>query len=101
MDVSSGDSGIVLIDQNAHFSYPFTSAFSSGESVSLEAVPANGYRFDSWGGDLSGNTNPEKIVITCDKKITANFSRTQIVHTLTIHSSGSGSTTPEAGSYGY
>jgi uncharacterized repeat protein (TIGR02543 family) len=77
-----------------------TSTFKNGVSVRLEAVPASGYRFDNWSGDLSGsNTNPTTIVMSCSKNITANFS--QIMHTLTMQVSNSGSTTPEAGTYSY
>ena len=99
MDVSPSDSGTVEIDQTAPFSYPMTSTFRNGASVSLEAVPTSGYRFNNWGGDLSGSTNPTTIVMSCNKKVTANFS--QVMHTLTMQVSSSGSTTPEAGTHSY
>lgn len=43
-------------------------------SIGLEAVPAAGYRFESWSGDLSGTTSPAIVMIDCDKAITASFS---------------------------
>ena len=72
VDVSSG--GTVKVNQNASSSYPANYTFESGTRVLLVAVPAFGYRFNNWGGDLSGTTNPTLILIDCDKSITANFS---------------------------
>ena len=73
MDVSSSG-GIVKIAQTTPSSYPFTYNFRSGLSVTIEAVPAFGYVFDSWNGDLSGTDNPTTLVIDCNKNITASFS---------------------------
>ena len=75
MDVSPSGGGTVQIDENALTSYPVTLTFSSGSYVQLEAVPADGFEFDSWTGDLSGTVNPTTIVIDCNKKITAHFSQ--------------------------
>ena len=74
MDVSPG-SGIVTVNQTAPSSYPFTYTFKNGTKVSLEVVPAPGYLFNNWSGDLSGSTNPTTILIDCNKSITANFSQ--------------------------
>ena len=98
MDVSS-EGGIVKVDQTALSSYPATSNFVSGTSVHLEAVPAPGYHFDGWSGDVSGTSNPTAITIDCNKMITANFS--PATHTLTVQSNGGGFTTPTAGSHSY
>lgn len=62
------------MDQVALSSYPSAFTFNEGEYVSLEAVPASGYRFDNWSGAGQGTTNPTTIVIDCNKSITANFS---------------------------
>ena len=75
MDVSPSGGGTVQIDENALTSYPVTFTFSSGSSVQLEAVPAAGFEFSSWTGDLSGTVNPTTTVIDCNKKITARFSQ--------------------------
>ena len=98
MDVSPSG-GIVRVNGTAPSSYAFTSTFDEGTSVSLEAVPTSGYLFDNWTGNLSGSINPTTILIDCNKSITANFS--QIVHTLTVQVSGSGSTTPTVGTHDY
>ena len=98
MDVNP-EGGIVKVDQTELSSYPVTSAFISGTSIQLEAVPALGYHFDGWGGDLSGTSNPSTITIDCNKMVTANFSPE--TYTLTVQSNGGGFTTPTAGSHNY
>ena len=99
MDVSPSVGGIIEVNGVTLSSYPATSTFTSRSSVRLEAVPAPGYNFNNWTEDLSGTTNPTTIVIDCNKKITANFSR--IMHTLTMRVDGSGSTTPAVGNHSY
>ncbi len=42
-------------------------------AVVIEAIPDNGYSFDSWQGDLTGNTNPENFSMESDMSITALF----------------------------
>jgi len=100
VDVSPSGGGNIEVDETAPSSYPATSTFTSGASVRLEAVPASGYRFDSWSGDLSGTTNPTVITIDCNKKVTAKFSQI-IMHTLTMQVKGSGSTSPAVGVQSY
>jgi uncharacterized repeat protein (TIGR02543 family) len=99
VDVSPGTDGVVSVDETAPVSYPATIDIPSGETVNLEAVPAPGFRFDRWDGDLTGNANPASIMMTCNKTVTVVFRR--VVHTLTIQVDGQGSTTPEAGKRGY
>ena len=99
MDVSPSGGGIVKVNQNDPSSYPADFSLTSGESVSLEAVPAAGYRFENWSGDVAGTSHITNITIDCNKKVTANFSR--IMHSLTMQVNGSGSTTPEVGSHSY
>ena len=99
MYVSPDGSGMVEVDRQAPFANPYTSDFSTGTEVPLEAIPAPGYRFDSWSGDLSGSTNPVMVTISCNKIITARFSR--ITHTLTMKADGGGSTIPIPGEHDY
>jgi uncharacterized repeat protein (TIGR02543 family) len=82
-----------------YYSYDYT--FTNGESVQVEAVPASGYEFSNWSGSLDGEDNPATIEMTCAKSITANFSKSKVVHTLTMQVNGNGSITPPAGSHGY
>ena len=54
-------------------SFPFTETYSEGAIVALEAVPSFGYAFKGWERDITGNDNPEFIIIDCNKNITASF----------------------------
>ena len=47
--------------------------YPSGIEVELTAVPASGYAFDYWSGDLSGTLNPTTITVDSDKTVTAHF----------------------------
>jgi len=50
--------------------------------VTLTATPADGYVFDHWSGDFSGDTNPVTITMDSDKPVTAHF--TPVTYTLTV-----------------
>ena len=47
--------------------------YDEGASVVLTAIPASGYRFDHWSGDVSGTTTSITITINADKSVTAVF----------------------------
>ncbi len=53
---------------------PDKGSYSHGETVTLQAMPNNGYSFTSWSGDLSGSTNPATITMNSNKSVNANFS---------------------------
>ena len=63
----------------------------SGTSITLTAVPAAGWQFAGWSGDLTGTTNPATITLDRNKSVTATF--TQIFFTLTTTTVGSGTVT--------
>lgn len=52
---------------------PASGTYAQGTVVNIQATPAANYVFDSWSGDLSGNTNPTTITMDSNKNITANF----------------------------
>jgi Divergent InlB B-repeat domain/PQQ-like domain/Secretion system C-terminal sorting domain len=47
--------------------------YNAGSLVTVTAMPAPGYKFDSWIGDLTGSLNPSIITMNGSKTITANF----------------------------
>ena len=49
--------------------------YTAGEEVSLSATADSGWEFSEWQGDLSGNQNPETIIMNSDKQISSIFSR--------------------------
>ena len=52
---------------------PFQEAFNSGQIISLESVPGLHCKFSGWSGDLTGNANPDTIIMNVDKSITIYF----------------------------
>ena len=66
VNVAPGGSGSVI-------KFPNKATYNNGESVQLTAVPAAGYAFSNWSGDLSGSANPATITMDGDKTVTANF----------------------------
>jgi len=44
-----------------------------GVELTLTASPSTGWKFDHWGGDLSGSDNPAKLTMDDDKTVTAVF----------------------------
>ncbi len=75
--------------------------YSHGTVVSLQANPAAGYVFDSWGGALTGSSNPASLTMNGDRSVTANY--TELLYTLTTSVAGNGSITisPNQSTYGW
>jgi hypothetical protein len=67
---------------------PDKPSYNPGEPVTLTAVPAGGYEFSGWSGDLTGNVNPAVINVTRNQAITANFS--QALYSLQVTTEGQG-----------
>ena len=62
---------------------PNQALYDSNSTVQLTAVPATGYHFTNWSGDLTGTTNPATVTMSASKTITANFAINN--YTLTIN----------------
>lgn len=54
-------------------SAPSGPTYQAGTIVQLTAVPAAGWQFSNWSGDLTGNANPATIVMNSPKSVTAIF----------------------------
>ena len=53
---------------------PEQASYLDGTSVTVTAVPADGWAFVGWSGNLSGEINPATLLITgSNKSLTANF----------------------------
>ncbi len=52
---------------------PAGGKYKSGALVTLNALPANGYTFDNWSGNSSGNASTITITMDSDKGLIANF----------------------------
>ncbi len=66
-----------------------------GQSVTISATPASGWKFDGWSGDASGTNGTLSLLMNEKKGITANFSK--ITYNLTLAVNGNGTTSPSAG----
>lgn len=63
---TSSTNGTISID-------PASSTYFSRTLVNLTALPDKGYEWVSWGGDITGTTNPVSLNMNNNKVITANF----------------------------
>jgi uncharacterized repeat protein (TIGR02543 family) len=52
---------------------PGSGNYDDGTSITLTAIPASGYLFDHWSGDVSGNVTSITLTINADKRVTAIF----------------------------
>lgn len=86
---ASGGSGTVLVDGVSEV-LPFSSDFEDGMNVEIEAVPASGYIFSEWTGDVATSDNPTTVVMTTDRTATATFAAITINYELTIQGSNGG-----------
>ncbi|GAF80952.1 unnamed protein product, partial [marine sediment metagenome] len=101
VNVTPGVGGDIEVNSVAPGSYPNTYTFNDSELVNLNAVPAGGYSFVNWTGNLTGNTTPTNIIMDSDKSVTANFAVVP-THNLTTSSTAGGNvTTPGEGTYTY
>ena len=59
--------------------------YALGTVVTLEAKPAEGYKFQNWSGDLIGNENPATITMNTNKTVTAVFVSETKTYGLTVN----------------
>lgn len=53
--------------------HPSEGEFSTGDAIEIEATPAEGYMFDRWEDDLTGNSNPDLLLFNANRTVTAHF----------------------------
>lgn len=73
--------------------------YAPGDSLTLTALPAAGYVFDGWEGDLSGSVNPVTAAIAADMTVTARFAPTMYALATVVDPANGGAVTPAAGSF--
>ena len=81
VSVSPVSSGVVDLNKSGPYNY--------GDVVQLTAVPAAGWSFAQWSGNLVGSGNPATLTMTNNMTVTATF--IQNVYTLTLNVVGTGS----------
>lgn len=94
LNITTSGSGSVLRS-------PDKENYACNELVTLTPVPAQGQKFDSWTGDLTGSANPAQITMNATKNVVANFvSDTQYTLALSANGAGTVSKSPEKATYG-
>ncbi|HZH72638.1 MAG TPA: hypothetical protein VFD91_09120, partial [Mariniphaga sp.] len=88
LDTKISSSGGGTISRN-----PDKEKYVEGEDVELTAIPDQGYRFDNWTGDVSGDNQVITIEMDTAKKVTANFVK-QFTLTLESSSTSRGTVSP-------
>ncbi len=69
---------------------PSKSAYTADESVTLEAVPETGWKFDHWTGSITGSESSVTLTMNSDKIIHAYFVQ---AYSVTVIPTGEGSVT--------
>jgi len=72
LNVSGFGSGAVRVN-GVTKELPWSDRFDYGTSLTLEAVPAEGWGFRRWDGDVAGEENPLALVIEGDMNVFAVF----------------------------
>src|SRR5690554_4433054 len=67
---------------------PKSGEFKASTEVELVAEPAEGYLFEHWEGDVTGNTNPSALLLDTDKTVSAVFVKKQYDLTITVEGEG-------------
>ncbi len=62
--------------------------YPHGTRVELKPIPKEGWVFESWGGDLSGNASPQIIIVDKEKNVIVKFKRKDYPLNLTITGEG-------------
>jgi len=78
---------------------PDQATYLDGDAVQLTATADPGWSFDSWSGDLTGNTNPDTITMDGDKSVTATFAQDEYTLTINIVGNGSVAKSPDQATY--
>ncbi|MCB0116151.1 MAG: hypothetical protein KDD84_18755, partial [Caldilineaceae bacterium] len=94
--VSAGVSGSGSVTLN-----PQQDSYVYGDVVLVEAVPAPGYVFQSWSGDLNGEGSGRQLLIDGNKALTAHFAPATYVIETAVTGSGSITLDPAKATYAY
>jgi hypothetical protein len=88
LSLTGSGSGSVVVNGTPH-ELPWSGDFPSFSEITLQAIAADGWEFDSWSGDASGSANPDTITLSEAMAVTVNFS--QLSYELALTGSGNGS----------
>jgi len=69
---------------------PASGTFVPGTVITLTATPISEYQFSGWSGALSGTTNPATLTMNSNKAVTATFTPSNVIQTITIQEKETG-----------
>lgn len=78
MAVNSYRLEVSVVGPGAVIRNPDQDIYLEGTPVGLAAVPAPGYTFTGWSGDLTGGDNPATLTMDSDKIVEAHFAVTHL-----------------------
>ncbi len=79
-----------------------TITYAAGTVVTVTAIPAAGYEFVNWTGDVANPNNiTTTVTMNSNKTVTANFRRLQYTLTMQVNEAGWGTTSPAVGTHSY
>ena len=73
VDIDPDVGGTVEVGGSIPLSYPYSRRVQQNADVLLNAMPAPGYQFAYWSGDLTGDENPTRLKADDDKTVVAHF----------------------------
>jgi len=91
--------GVAVTGQGTVTADPDLPEYVHGTQVTLRAVPAVGWGFSHWEGDLTGSDNPATLILDGDKTVTAVFTESEYSLTVTVTGQGSVRRSPDAPRY--
>lgn len=78
---------------------PAKENYIRGSVVNVKAVPANGWKFDHWEGDISGKNPEVNITMNNSKSVRAVFVKNNYSLTVEVEGQGTVTKTPNQNSY--
>jgi hypothetical protein len=97
LDVSVGTSGSGSVQVTPALAGQ-SDAYLHGDTLTFKAVPAPGWAFLGWSGDLTGTKNPATLTLKKDTNVVATFGTGRTLNVTTV-GSGSVLLDPEGPSY--
>ncbi len=88
MNVSPLGTGKILTDPSPNCNNG--TQYVRGTTIKFTAAPNPNYIFSSWNGDLNGSQSPQYLLMTANKSISASFSSSTAILTVTKDGTGNG-----------
>ena len=78
------DLSITVDPPEGGFAYPSNGQYEAGVELDLHTRPDDGYVFDHWSGDISGDSREVTLTLDTNKSVTAHFRRISMLKTFEL-----------------